>query len=124
MLVFISINLPYYLEWNTVVHVWAGAPSCYLEMLDKLQKQIFRTVRSSFAASHEPLGHLRNVASSRLSYMYYFGRCSSEQAQLVPLPYSQGRTTRDSMIFLSPFLDVIQILMSRVSFFAQLQSVG
>ena len=25
-------------------HVWAGAPSCYLEMLDKLQKQICRTV--------------------------------------------------------------------------------
>ena len=25
-------------------HVWAGAPSCYLELLDKLQKQICRTV--------------------------------------------------------------------------------
>ena len=24
-------------------HVWAGAPSCYLELLDKLQKQIRRT---------------------------------------------------------------------------------
>ena len=22
-------------------HVWAGAPSCYLEMLDKLQKRIY-----------------------------------------------------------------------------------
>ena len=27
-------------------HAWAGAPSCYLEMLDKLQKQICRTVWS------------------------------------------------------------------------------
>ena len=25
-------------------HVWSGAPSCYLELLDKLQKQICRTV--------------------------------------------------------------------------------
>ena len=24
-------------------HVWAGAPSCYLELLDKLQKRIWRT---------------------------------------------------------------------------------
>ena len=32
-------------------HVWAGAHSCYLEMLDKLQKQICRIVGRSFAAS-------------------------------------------------------------------------
>ena len=29
-------------------------------------------------------------------YRYYFGRCSSELAQLVPLPYSRGRSTRYS----------------------------
>ena len=27
-------------------HVWAGAPSCYLELLSKLQKQICRTIGS------------------------------------------------------------------------------
>ena len=32
-------------------HVWAGAPSCYLELLDKLQKQMCRTVGPCFAAS-------------------------------------------------------------------------
>ena len=37
--------------------VWAGAPSCYLELLDKLQKQICRTVGPSLAASLEPLAH-------------------------------------------------------------------
>ena len=31
-------------------HVWAGAPSCYLELLDKLQKHIFRDVGSLLAA--------------------------------------------------------------------------
>ena len=77
-------------------HVWAGAPSCYLELLDKLQKWICRTVGSSFAGSHEPLAHLRNVASLSLFYRYYFRRCSAELAQLVPLPYSRGRSTRYS----------------------------
>ena len=38
----------------------------------------------------------RNVASSNLFYRYYFGRCSSELAKLVPLPYSRGRSTRYS----------------------------
>ena len=69
-------------------HVWAGAPSCYLELLDKLQKRICRTVGPSLAASLEPLAHHRNVASLSLLYRYYFGRCSSELAQLVPLPFS------------------------------------
>ena len=38
-------------------HVWPGAPNCYLELLDKLQKQICRTVGLSLATSLEPLAH-------------------------------------------------------------------
>ena len=72
-------------------HVWAGALSCYLELLDKIQKRICRTVGPSLAVSLEPLAHRRNVASLSLFYRYYFGRCLSE---LVPLPYSRGRSTR------------------------------
>ena len=34
-----------------------GAPSCYLELLDKLQKRICRTVVPSLTASIEPLAH-------------------------------------------------------------------
>ena len=67
-------------------HVLAGAPSCYLELLDKLQKRICRTVGPSLAASLEPLAHRQNVASLSLLYRYYFGRCSSELTELVPLP--------------------------------------
>ena len=74
-------------------HVWTGAPSCYLELLDKLQKRICRTVGPSLAASLEPLAHRRNKASLSLFNRYYFGRYSSELAQLVPLPYSRGRST-------------------------------
>ena len=106
-------------------HVWAGAPSCYLELLSKLQKLICRTVGPSLAASLEPLAHRRNVASLSLFYRYYFGRCSSELAQLVPLPYSWGSLLViliDCMIFLSPFLDVTRMSMSVVSFLAKLDS--
>ena len=44
-------------------HVWDGAPSCYLELLDKLQKRLCRTIAPSLAASLETLAHRRNVAS-------------------------------------------------------------
>ena len=58
-------------------HVWAGALSCYLELLDKLQKRICRTASPSLAASLERLTHRRNVASLSLFYRHYFFRCSS-----------------------------------------------
>ena len=76
--------------------VWAGAPSCYLKLLDKLQKRVCRTAGPSLAVSLEPLAYSQNVASLSLFYRYYFGRCSSELSQLVPLPYSRGRSTRYS----------------------------
>ena len=77
-------------------HIWAGAPSCYLELLEKLQKRICRTVGPSHAASFKPLAHSRNVTSESLFYKYYFGRCYSELAQLVPPPFSRRRFTRYS----------------------------
>ena len=77
-------------------HVWAGAPNCYLALLDKLQKRICRIVGPSLAASLEPLAHCQNVASLSLFYRYYFGRCSSELVQLVPLPFFRGKSSRYS----------------------------
>ena len=92
---FLSPEVALYLYKSTLwscmeycCHVWAVAPSCYLELLDKIQKGICRTVGPSHFASLEPLAHRRNVASLSLFYRYYFGRCSSELAQVVPLPYS------------------------------------
>ena len=38
----------------------------------------------------------RNVASLSIFYRYYFGRCSSELAQLFPLPFSGESSTRYS----------------------------
>ena len=82
---FLSPKVALYLYKSTIClcmeyccHVWAGVPSCYLELLDKLQKRICRIVGPSLAASLEPLAHHQNVASLSLFYRYYFGRCSSE----------------------------------------------
>ena len=81
---FLSPEVALYLYKSTMrpcmeycCHVWASALSCYLELLDKLQKRICRTVGPSLAASLEPLAQRRNVASLSLFYRYYFGRCSS-----------------------------------------------
>ena len=66
-------------------HVWAGAPFL------------------------EPLAHRRNVASLTLFYRCYFGRCSSELAQLVPLPFSRVGLLViliDYMIFCHHYKDV------------------
>ena len=100
---FLSPEAALYLYKSTIrpcmkycCHVWVGAPSCYLELLDRLQKQICRTVGPSLAASLEPLAHHRNVASLYLFYRYYFGRCSSGLDQLVPIPFTGGKSTRYS----------------------------
>ena len=61
-------------------HVWAGAPGCFLELLDQVQKLICRTVGSSLATSLEPWPDRQNVASLSLFYRSYFSRCSSELA--------------------------------------------
>ena len=77
-------------------HLWAGYSNYFLELLDYPQKRICRTVGALLNTSVEPLAHLRNVASLILFYRYYFGRCSSELAQLVPPPCSWGRSIRYS----------------------------
>ena len=82
-------------------------------------------VGHSLAASLEPLTRRRNVDDFSVFYRYYFGRCLSELAQLVPLPFSVWRSTRyliDCMISVSPFLDVIRISMPTLSFLTQVDS--
>ena len=77
-------------------------------------------VGPSLVASLEPLAHHRNVASLSLFYSYYFGRCSSELAETVPLPHSCGSSTRYSNR-LHDF-SVTFLPKETVSFFAQLDS--
>ena len=54
---FLSLEVAQHLYKSTMCpcmeyycHVWAGAPNCYLELLDKPQKRICRTVGPSLAA--------------------------------------------------------------------------
>ena len=103
--------------------VWAGASSCYLELSDKLQKRICGTVSPSLAPSYEPLPLRRNVSSLSFFCRYYFGRCSSDLAQLVPLPFSQGRSTHYCDRLHDFSVTILRCFsMSAVSFFAQLDS--
>ena len=74
---FLSPEVALYLYKSTIrscmeycCHIWAGAPRCYLELLDKLQKRICRIVGPSLAFSQEHLAHCRNVASLSFFYRY------------------------------------------------------
>ena len=56
---------------------------------------------------------------------YYFGRCSPELAEMVPLPHSSGRSSRYPNRlhdFLVIFLDVVVMSLPTVSFYSQLGS--
>ena len=62
---FLSLEVTLYLHKSTMqpymeycCYVWAGALSCYLEILDKLQKWVCRTVSPSLADFLEFLDNL------------------------------------------------------------------
>ena len=66
---FLSQEVGLYLHKSTIFpymecccHVWTGVLSCYLGLLDKLQKQACRIVGPSLAASLEPMPHQGNAA--------------------------------------------------------------
>ena len=86
----ISINLSYDYAWNTIV-MSAGAPSCFLELLDQLKDWICRPVGS--------LAYCWNAASLSLFLWQYFDRCWCELTQLALLLYTWGRSTRYSHWF-------------------------
>ena len=89
---FLSPEVARYLYKSNIRHVWNTVVTSELTPL------VATWNCPSLAASLEPLAHRRNAASLSLFYKYYFGRCSSELAQLVPLLFSRGRSTRYSEI--------------------------
>ena len=100
-----------------------GKPSCHLDMLDKLQKWICRTVGPTLVASAEPLGHCRNIASLSFFCRYflvYFHLNWLNWFCLLNLLGVLLVVLIDCMIFLSPFLDVVRLSMSTASFLPQL----
>ena len=127
---FLSPEVALYLYKSTICpcmeyccHVWAGAPSCYLEMLDKLQKWIWWLLVPHLLLLLKTLAHCRNVASLIVIFLIdILQNCSSG---LVPLPFVQRRSTRNSdrlLNFSVTILDVTRVSMATVSFLAQLDS--
>ena len=129
---FLSPEVALYLYKSTICpcmehccHIWVGAPSWYLELLDSLQKQICRTAGHSLTASLEPLTHHRIVISLCFSigvtlvdvlqgwcnWFYFLFLVGGLLVILI-----------DCMVFLSPFLDVTRMSMSKVFFLTQLDS--
>ena len=125
MLLCISRNLLYSHVCNPVVMsglvllfaIW----NCWISY----KKQIWGTVGPSLAASVERLANHRNVASLSILYMYYFGRCSSELTELIPLPYSWGWSTCYTDRLYDFFVTIprcYKMSMSTVSFLVQVDS--
>ena len=57
-------------------HLLAGASSCYLDILDKAQKWVYRIIGPPLTTFLEPLANCWNIASLVLFYTHYFGICS------------------------------------------------
>ena len=116
----ISINLPYGHAWNTVIMsglvLLVATWNCWINYKNGYTRLLVLHL----------LPHLNPwliVEMSAEVYRYYFGRCSSVLAELVPILYSRGSLLViliDCMVFLSPFLGVTRMSMSTVSLFAQL----
>ena len=128
---FLSLEVALYLYKFTIrpcmgycCQVWAGTPSCFLELLDKLQKRICRTIHPSLAESLELLPYCQNVSSLSLIYRYYFDVHLNWLNWFHFLILEGGLLVIliDCIIFLSPLLDVTRISMLTVSFLAQLNS--
>ena len=128
---FLSLEVALYLYKFTIrpcmgycCQVWAGTPSWLLELLNKLQKRICRTIHPSLAESLELLPHCQNVASLSLIYRYYFDVHLNWLNWFHFLILEGGLLVIliDCIIFLSPLLDVTRMSMLTVSFLAQLNS--
>ena len=129
---FLSLEVALYLYKSVIqpcieyrCHVWDGAPSYYLELLNKLQKQITQDRWSFICCFSWALGlswkwsQLKSstgilLVDVHLNFLNWFHFLFLEGGLLVILI--------DCMIFLSPFLDVSRMYMSTVSFLTQLGS--
>ena len=89
----ISINLWYSHAWKSIFMsskvLLVGTWLCWWSYKKGFAGLLFLR----FAAFLVPLAHHWNVNSISLFNSYYFGRCWSELAELVTIPYSQGTST-------------------------------
>ena len=75
-------------------HIWGGATRSHvLDLLDRVQKQVVSLVGSGLSAGLQAKSHRRDVANLSLFYKYYYGKYSSELADLVPPKHVTVRST-------------------------------
>ena len=108
-------------------HVWAGPSSCCLELLDKLQKPICRTVGPSLAASLELLAHCRDVVSlslfigiNTLTANYEYS-CSNSKNLLSPI---QMQLSKKPKIFCYIFLAFLESTLNFQCFEKKMSLIG
>ena len=68
-------------------NVWVVAAKCQVDTMYKMQKHMSKINSVILAASLEPLFDCLNAPSLRLFYWCYFGKESSELAELISMPY-------------------------------------
>ena len=128
---FLSPDVALYLYKSTIwprmeccCHVCTGAPKCYLELLDKLQKRypgllvlyLLPLMNPWFIVEMLPAEFFSidiNLVDVYLNWLTRFHFIIEGGLLVVPI---------NCMIFLSPFLDVTRMSMSTVSFLTQLDS--
>lgn len=88
---FISVNNLYtiykafirpLLEFNS--HLWAGAPSSTLNMVDRIQNRAVRILGENQSEPLHSLEHRRTVSCLSLFYRYINGHCSNEICNIMP----------------------------------------
>ena len=76
-------------------HVWGGAATSVLAILDCIQRRAVRFVDcEALTQDLQSLHHRRCVGSLALFYRFYFRKCSEELSSVVPLPKTYARSTR------------------------------
>ena len=72
-----------YMEYCS--QIWGGAPSSHgLDLLDRVQKRVVSLVGYGLSTGLEALSDRRDVSSLILFCKYYYGKCFSKIADLVP----------------------------------------
>ena len=82
-----------FLSPEVALYVYKSIPPC-MEYCCHVGAPNMQTVGPSLTSSLERLAHRQNVASLGLFCRYYFDTSSWELTQLVPLPFSDGRSSR------------------------------
>ena len=108
-------------------HVWAGPSRCCLELLDKLQKPICRTVGPSLAASLELLAHCQDLVSlslfigiNTLTANYEYS-CSNSKNLLSPI---QMQLSKKPKIFCYIFLAFLESTLNFQCFEKKMSLIG